>query len=93
MASHDPQLMSGVQKFLTRFEKLVDHYSLAKLSLAFHQFGWEMGTTTRIQGGQIRHGKRIPIQAMSAGRRRTGLSRGKGKITAGRPVNKHSMPV
>jgi len=99
-ASCDPQLLSGVNKFLTRFEKLSEHRSLAKLSSAFHQFGWEMGTTTRIQGGQIRHGKRIPIQSTSAGRRRTGMSHGKGKITAGRPVNsthsslmKHNMPV
>ena len=92
-ASNDPQLMGGVKKFLTRFEKLSEHQSLAKLSSAFHQFGSEMGTTKRIQGGQIRHGKRIPIQPTSAGRRRTGLSRGKGKITAGRPSLKHRMPV
>ena len=94
--SCDPQLMSGVDKFLTRFEKLSDYRSLAKLSSAFHQFGWEMGTKTGIQGGQIRHGKRIPIQPASAGRRRTGLSRGKGKITAGCPAKSsftHCMPV
>ena len=58
----------------------------SKLASCFHQFGWDMGTISSTTAGQIRHGKRIPIQATAAGRRKRGKSRGKGKAVAGRPV-------
>ena len=58
----------------------------SKLASCFHQFGWDMGTISSTTAGQIRHGKRIPIQATAAGRRKRGKSRGKGKAVAGRPA-------
>ena len=82
MASHDPQLMSGVQKFLTRFEKLADHHFLAKFSPIW------MGN------GNHNKNTRWPNKTWQENSHPgTGLSRGKGKITAGRPVNKHRKPV
>ena len=82
----EPQLTSGVSKFLSRFSKFSSTRSHSKLATAFHQFGWEMGTTTTLQAGQLRHGKRIAVQATAAGRRKKGKSRGKGKEVAGRPT-------
>ena len=51
LQSGDPQLSSGVSKFIGRFDKLSAPRLRPKLASAFHQFGWEMGTTTITQGG------------------------------------------
>ena len=67
--SGDQQLSSAVSKFIARFDKLSATRMSPKLTSAFHQFGWEMGATTITQGGQLRHGKRISVQATAAGRR------------------------
>ena len=40
---------------------------------------------TSLKGGILRRGRRIPIQARSAGRRKGSKKRGKGAILAGRP--------
>ena len=50
LQSGDPQLSSGVAKFM---DKLSAPRLRPKLASAFHQFGWEMGTTTVKQGGQL----------------------------------------
>ncbi len=39
LKSHDPQLTTGVSKFLVRFDKLSGQHSSSKLATAFHQFG------------------------------------------------------
>ena len=56
------------------------------MASAFHKFGWVFGGTVTRQAGALRHGRRIPVQATAAGRRRKILSRGKAKAQAGRPV-------
>ena len=83
----DQQLISGVRKILTRYKGLSAYRSTARLASAFHQFGWVFGgvinrTTLR---GSNRHGKRITVQATSAGRRRVGSLRGKSRVPSGRP--------
>ena len=82
----DPQITTGVSKFLRRFNKLSVPRSHSKLATALHQFGWDLGNTTTTQAGQIRHGKRIAVQATAAGRRKKGKSRGKRKEIAGHPL-------
>ena len=82
--SGDPQLLSGVAKFIGRFEKLSAPRLRPKLASAFDQFGWEMGTTTTTQAGQLWHGKRIAVQATAAERRKSVKSRGKGRQVSGR---------
>ena len=75
--SHNPQFLSGVSTFLKKFDKLSTGSSQSKLVAALHQFGWEMAATTVLKPGQLRHGKRIAVQATAAGRRRKGRSKGK----------------
>lgn len=82
----DPQITTGVSKFLRRFNKLSIPRSHSKLATALHQFGWELGNTTTTQAGQIRFGKRIAVQATAAGRRKKGKTKGNGKEIAGRPL-------
>ena len=58
-----------------------------RIASAFNRFGWVFGgNITSIQGGILRREKRIAVQASAAGRRRKTLSRGKAKVTPGRPV-------
>ena len=66
----DPQITTGVSKFLRRFNKLSIPRSHSKLATALHQFGWELGHTTTTQAGQIRFGKRIAVQPTAAGQRK-----------------------
>lgn len=91
LKSHNPQLISGVSTFLTKFNKLSAARSQSKLVSALHQFGWEMAATTVLKAGQLRHGKRIAVQATAAGRRRKGRSKGKGKEIAGRPPKSSAL--
>ena len=76
------QLVSGVKKFLTRYR------STARLASAFHQFGWVFGGMISCTNfhGNARHGKRIAVQATSAGQRRAGSLRGKARVPSGRPA-------
>ena len=51
-----------------------------------HRFGWTFGGATQSsQGGYFRQGRRIPVNAKSAGRRRGKSKKGKGKTLQGRP--------
>jgi len=86
--SNDPQLTTGVYKFLTRFNKLSTPRLHSRLATALHQFGWELGNKITTQAGQMRYGKRIAVQATAAGRRKQGKTRGKGKEIAGRPLKR-----
>ena len=94
----DHQLLNGVVKFLRRFKSLSSYRSTAQLASALHRFGWVFGgTISRTNSnGQVHHGKRIPVQAKSAGRRRGKSSYGKCKVPSGRPSKvsgRHSMPT
>lgn len=85
---NDHQLISGVKKFLTRYKDLSAYRSTAQLASAFHQFGWVFGgviSRTNVRNN-LRHGKRIAVQATSAGRRRGGSLRGKARVPSGRPA-------
>ena len=88
LQQNDHQLVSGVKKFLTRYKDLAAYRSTARLASAFHQFGWVFGGTISRTNfhGNARHGKRIAVQATSAGRRRAGSLRGKARVPSGRPA-------
>ena len=86
MDEGDPQLCSGVNKFIVRYNTMTKSHSNALMSSAFHCFGSQHnpGTVTCVQGGGIRQGRRIPVQATASGRRKYG-SKGKAYAVAGRP--------
>ena len=89
----DESFASGVNKFISTYHKLSRRVSNASLISSLHRFGWCFGgTMTSMKGGILRRGRRIPIQAKSAGRRKGSAKRGKGAMIAGRPpkaTNKH----
>ena len=79
------ELVFGTEKFISRYNKL--KHSLPLLTSALHRFGWTYGgSVTSRKGGNLRHGRRIAVQATAAGRRRKDLSRGKAKATPGKPL-------
>ena len=65
----DLQLCSGVKKFIVRYNTMVKSHSNALMASAFHCFGSQHnpGTVTCVQGGGIRRGRRIPVQATASG--------------------------
>ena len=86
ISEQDPQLRSGVKKFIDRYKKMRKSNSKALIASSFHCFGsLHGGTVTRIQGGGIRRGRRIPVQATASGRRKHG-TKGKAPIPSGRRV-------
>ena len=71
------QLVFGSEKFISRYNRL--KHSLPLLTSALHRFGWTYGgSVTSRKGGNLRHGRRIAVQATAAGRRKD-LSRVKAK--------------
>ena len=84
----DKQFVGSAAKFPKTYKVLAKKSSSAHLMSAFYKFGWCFGgTITSQQGGILRRGRRIPIQAKSAGRRRKTATRGKAAATAGRAPN------
>jgi len=78
----DPQITTGVQKFIDCYNKMKSN---ALLASSLHQFGsMYAGVATSRHGGRLRRGPRIPIQATAAGRRKYG-SRGKSVAPKGHP--------
>ena len=78
----------GMQTFLRRYKTLTQsgRFHNARLASALHRFGWVFGGTIKsTQGGHLRRGRRIPVNALSAGRRRKSVSKGKAKLPPGRP--------
>lgn len=78
----------GMQTFLKRYKNLTEcgQFHNARLSSALHRFGWVFGGNIKsTQGGHLRRGRRIPVNALSAGRRRKSASKGKAKLLPGRP--------
>ena len=83
------QLVFGAEKFISRYNKL--KHSLPLLTSALHRFGWTYGgSITSRKGGNLRHGRRIAVQATAGGKRRKGLSRGKARATPGKPLKGQS---
>ena len=81
--SDDPQLVSGIEKFLVRFND-ISLISISRLATALHNFGAKIKVGASLTSGQIRRGKRIGVQAPASGRRKYS-SRGKAPMIAGRP--------
>ena len=80
----DKLFANSVKKFVSTHHKLSRKPSNASLISSLHRFGCCFGgTVTTMKGGMLRHGRQIPIQAKSAGRRKGG-KRGKGAISSGR---------
>lgn len=86
-ASENTVVAQGMKTFLRRYKNLTcGTFQNARLSSALHRFGWVFGgNIKRSQGGSMRRGRRIPVNAQSAGRRRKCISRGKAKLPPGRP--------
>ena len=87
-ANDTPAIAQAMHTFLRRYDNITKSgtFATARLSSALHRFGWVFGgNTSSSQEGHLRRGRRIPINAKSAGRRRGKVSRGKGKILQGRP--------
>ena len=104
----DPKpLSTGVTKFISRFDKLSAPSMCLKLASALHAPIWlGNGTATITQAGQIRHGKRIGVQATTVGRRRKVKSKGrqvpgwpsKGSLTSQKAAevlaqSRHYLPI
>ena len=101
----DIHMVSGIEKFVKRYQNMRTSSTTAKLASALHQFAWSPEKKLSIQPGLLRRGYRIPVQATAAGRRRRGTSRGKGAVTPGRPlksssadtkendINRYNMPT
>jgi hypothetical protein len=66
----DTLFQQAIEKFTTTYKKLSKRSTNAHLITAFHKFGRCFGGTISCKtGGRLRRGRRIPIQAKSAGRR------------------------
>ena len=86
LQDQDLQLQSGVRKFINRYNKMKTSQSNALMASCFHNFGsLHGGTVTNIQGGGVRRGRRIPVQATASGRRKLG-TKGKAPAPSGRPA-------
>ena len=73
-----------IDMFIKRYKDMSSRGKFADAALASspHWFGWVFGGRTKnTQGGFLRRGRRIPVNAKAAGRRRGTLSRGKAKVT------------
>ena len=76
---------NSMKKFVATYHKLSSKPSNASLISSLHKFGWcYSGTVTSLKSGILWRGRRIPIQARSAGRRKGSAKRGKAAIIAGR---------
>ena len=80
----DFNMVSGIKKFLNKYQNMLTSSTTAKLASALHQFGWSPKLS--VQPGLLRRGYRIPVQATAAGRCKKGSSWGKGMVTSGRPL-------
>ena len=84
----NPQICQAMQTFLRRYDTITKTGTFvnARITSALHRCGWVFGgSTSSSQGGHFRRGRRIAINAKSAGRRRGAISRGKEKALQGRP--------
>ena len=83
-----PLMAQAMKTFLRRYSSITQPGTLvnARLSSALHRFGWTFGGATQSShGGYFCKGRRIPVNAKSAGRRCRKFKKGKGKVLQGRP--------
>ena len=81
----DKQFLQSAAKIAKTYSALSKKSSNAHLMSVLYKFGWCFGgMIVSRQGGILRRGRRIPLQAMSAGRRRKTATRGMAVTTAGR---------
>ena len=84
-----PIVADAMKTFLRRYKLLTKQggFVNARLSSALHHFGWVFGGTVsrKDHNGRFRRGRRIPINAKAAGRRRGTTTRGKAVMLQGRP--------
>ena len=84
MQEDNKQLVFGAEKSISHYNKL--KHNLTLLTSALHQFWLDIRwVSNKKEGGNFRHGWWIAVQAIAAGRRK-GLSRGKAKVTLGKPL-------
>ena len=78
-----------MKTFLRRYKSLTEQGTFvnARLSSTLHRFGWVFGGTIsrKDHNGHFRRGRRIPVNAKAAGRRRGSVSKGKALALQGRP--------
>ncbi len=89
------QMKAAIEKFSERYKAMsIQKFSHSRLASALHRYGWVFGgTVSSKQGGMLRRGRRINVQATAAGRRRKTLSRGKAKAPPGRPAAAESETI
>ena len=90
ISADNQQLYSGI---VQRYKAMSGYRSAANLASAFHQFGTILGgsvSRANMKGG-VCHGKRIAVQATTAGRRRGRTSHSKSKIPVGRLCSSYSF--
>jgi hypothetical protein len=81
----DTSFQQAAEKFTKTYRKLSQKSVNAHLITALHKFGWCVGGSISCKNcGIMRRGRKIPIQAKSAGRRRKSLRRGKAATALGR---------
>ena len=83
MDSDNQQLVSGIEKFIVRFND-ISVTSSSRLATALHNFGAKIKVGANLTSGQIHRGERIGVQATASGRRKYS-SRGTAPMIAGRP--------
>ena len=70
-AKDTPTIAQAMHTFLSRYDNIMKSttFATARLSSALHRFGWVFGgNTSSSLGGHLHRGRRIPINAKSAGR-------------------------
>ena len=84
-----PLVANAMKIFLRRYKTLTEpgKFVNVRLSSALHRFGWVFGGTVsrKDHNGHFRKGRRIPVNAKAAGRRKGSASRGKAIALQGRP--------
>ena len=87
-------MAQAVKTFLRRYRDVsACQFSNARLSFVLHHFGWVFRVTiSHSQGGHMRRGRRIPVNAQLAGHSCKG-SKGKAKVPSGRPASHYLMPI
>ena len=89
--SDNPQLVSGIEKFIVRFND-ISVTSSSRLATALHNFGAKIKVGANFTSGQIHRGKRIGLQATASGRRKYS-SRGTAPMIAGRPRSSYIKKI
>ena len=81
----DPQLKTGVRKFINRYNKMASNNSIALLASSFHCFVKTNGrTVTLTKGGTVRKGRRIATSSSNCSRQKEVWITGKSMLCGGK---------